>query len=151
MNVENIELTRRVITDLMEQRRIHEGTPADVHTEYREEDPSLEGDFLDMGGWLTECECGTAACLAGWLASDPEVKAVGLRLEESIDGLCPAYGKTTAMFAMRDFLGFKEVSSACHVFRADNPNTFASGLQRLEEAISAETRGVEVRYGYDHV
>ncbi len=154
MNKENIKLTRTVIKELMEAGTVQEGTNVDVHTLYKSEHPNLEGDFLDMGDWMTNHECGTAACLAGWLAHDPRVQAAGLRLELELEKsiipddedacgrLVPVYGegpgRSKHMWALRRFLGFKEVKNAILVFGPNHPDTFASALERLDEAVAAE-------------
>jgi hypothetical protein len=137
VNKENIALVRTVITELMESGRIQEDAIIDVHGEY-DDDPSLEGDFLDMGGWVTEASCGTAACLAGWLGRDPRVNAAGLTLEEGFeDHLVPCYGEHSGMAALTAWLDISPVGTNL-IFGANNPNSFSPGLERLERVVQLE-------------
>lgn len=138
MNRERIELVRTVITELMEAGSVKEDAMIDVHGEYGEEDPSLEGDFLDMGGWVTSSNCGTAACLAGWLGRDPRVQAAGLTLQPGYeDHLIPTYGDHAGMAALTEWLEISPVGTNI-IFGADNPNSFATGLERLERVVQLE-------------
>lgn len=139
---QNIALVRTVIGELNNNPDILQWSNVDVHSEYKEEHPNLEGNFLDMGCWVTDHECGTAACVAGWLARDPRIQAAGLTLE--LDGsyvdeyLVPAYGKYRSIGALQVFLGFSEHRSAVHVFGANNPDSFEKALERFEQSVQRE-------------
>lgn len=138
MNKERIALVRTVITGLMESGRIQEDAMIDIHGEYDDERPNLKGDFLDMGGWVTESSCGTAACLAGWLGRDPRVSAAGLTLEEGFeDHLVPCYGGHSGMAALTAWLDISPAGTNL-IFGANNPNSFKTGLERLEQVVRLE-------------
>jgi hypothetical protein len=141
VKTENVELVRTIITELAESGRIKEGSKHDVHDRYQEENPIVEGDFLDMGGWVTRHECGTAACIAGWVAQDPRGQAAGLTLEPSNNHpnqFVPVYGRYRGMDAKQMFMGFRRTMSAYDVFGADNQETFDSFFKRLDKAVARE-------------
>lgn len=139
MKDKNVKLVRRVITELAKNEAIQQGARINVHDLYEEKNPNLEGDFLDMKDWYTRNECGTAACLAGWLAHDPRINAAGLTLEKNDEErMEPSYAGSMGMWALRRFLGFSEVANVNLIFGAKHPNTFDSALERLDEAVARE-------------
>ncbi len=95
-----------------------------------------------MGGWVTDHDCGTAACAAGWMGRDPRMNAVGFTLElqgEDVEErLVPCYRGYTDIDALQVFLGFQHCRNIYHVFGASVPNSFSAVLERLEQAVRSE-------------
>lgn len=132
MNQANVELVREIITELVSEGDIMQGYQGDAHYEiaYKDSDAFAGQQVLDMGGWITENECGTAACVAGFLCLDERIQARGLHLGYNQGGPFPAYSDRTHMNALKHFLDFS-FKGANHVFGPNNPNTFASARERL--------------------
>lgn len=91
-------------------------------------------DTLDMRLWGTVGECGTVACLAGWLVLDPRIQAEGLmperESERDISTLRPTYKGYAGLDALEEFFDASD-GAIEHVFGHENENDLQAGIDRL--------------------
>ncbi len=91
---------------------------------------------LEMSYWGSQNECGTTACIAGWLVLDPRIQKEGLkphyhRTEHGYEDLQPNYANRVSNEAIMHFFGIG-YAAFDHIFGPDNPNSLSAAIEKLE-------------------
>jgi hypothetical protein len=129
---ERLERAERVVQELIDRG---------VSTGY---DPGEEpdvADMLDITSWGYYSDCGTVACLGGWMTLDPKLREMGLRhygdLHPGSCSLEPQYAGEGAIGAVMEFFGL-DGHEATYIFGGDNPNSLDAGLSRIQRVLRGE-------------
>lgn len=133
MNREMLEAAKAFLAEL-QSRGVREGR-GDL------DDPN-RGNRLWLSVWGYDDECGTCACIAGWLTTAPALRARGLRrLKDVSDDVClsnayaPAFAGAEGYSAMAEFFGISLQQSE-HLFSSSNPSSFRHALVRFDQVLA---------------
>lgn len=107
-----------------------------------EPDEIDSAEALNMATWGRKSDCGTSACLGGWMTLDPELRAQGLRnrrdfFPDHTYSLEPRFEGEQGGYALAVFFDITG-DEMRYVFGGDNPNSLTKGLSRLERVARGE-------------
>jgi hypothetical protein len=107
-----------------------------------EPDEIDSAEALNMNTWGRQNDCGTSACLAGWMTLDPQLREMGLRNRKDFhpsytDSLEPRFQEAKGGEALVKFFYITH-DEMRYIFGGDNPNSLEKGLSRLERVARGE-------------